>query len=396
MSATETTETTETADLLDFESEQFLADPWPVYRHFRAEEPVHWSAQANAFVVFRHADVTTLLTDRRLISDFPMRTSRRLFGATLLDSDGAKHRELRQVFTPLFSGKAVRRLREEILVPAVAEALDSVEDPTEVDFLEQIAKTVPYGVATRLLGLPPGDAEWLRPRIIPMAGAIDFPPSPLPEARQGKAELTEYVTKLLADRRPHDRLTLLDLLLPPGEELDPGQLSTAILLLLAATETSVATIGTIMYSVLAHGVTPEELLDDDHRARIVRETLRWEPATHTVLRYAASTFEFGGVRIPKRAAVLLSVGSANRDEEAFADPDTWRPGRTETRSLAFGAGPHTCLGIHLATTEFDVLFQALASRYRAFRPSTALGALRGHIFRGPTSLRVQLEPRGEG
>jgi cytochrome P450 len=388
--------TTGTEDLLDFTSDEFLTDPWPVYRHFRAEEPVHWSTQANAFVVFKHADVTALLTDRKLISDFPMRTSRRLFGATLLDSDGQKHRELRQVFTPLFSGNAVRRLREEILIPAVEEVLDPLEGASEVDFLEQIAKQVPYGVATRLLGLPPEDIEWLRPRIIPMAGAIDFPPSPLPDARTAKAEITEYVTRFLADRRPNDRLTLLDLLLPPGEEIDPAQLSTAILLLLASTETSVATIGTVMYSILAHGISSDALLDDKFRNEVVRETLRWEPATHSVLRYAAATFEMRGVKIPKRAAVLLSVGSANRDEDAFADPDTWRLGRTETRTLTFGAGPHTCLGIHLATAEFDVLFQALANRYRGFRSSAPLEDLRGHVFRGPTSLRLQLDPRVEG
>jgi cytochrome P450 len=226
-----------------------------------------------------------------------------------------------------------------------------------------------------------------------MAGAIDFPPTPLPTARAAKAELTSYVTALLADRKDGVRRPLLDLVLPLGEEIDPVQLSTSILLLLAATETSVATIGTIMHTVLAHEIEPAALLDDKYREAVVRETLRWEPATHTVLRYAASEVTIRDVRIPRRGAVLLEVGSANRDEDVFADPDVWRPGRPDQRTLTFGAGPHTCLGIHLATAEFDVLYQELARRYSEFRQTSAPQGLRGHVFRGPTELRMRWEHR---
>jgi cytochrome P450 len=386
---------TGTGDLLDLDSEEFLTNPWPMYRHLQATDPVHWSAQANAFLVVKHADVAAALVDRRLISDFPMRTSRRLFGQTVLDSDGPKHRELRQLFTPLFGASGVRRLRTEILVPVVEEVLDSVEGSAEVDFMAQVAVAVPYGMVTRLLGLPPEDAAWLRPRVRPLAGAIDLPPESVDTARAAMAELTGYLANLLADRRTNDRLTLLDLLIPPGESIDPQLLSTAILFLLAATETSVANIGTVMHAVLANGIEPDALLDDKFRDQAVRETLRWEPPTHSVLRYAASDLTIRDVPIRRRSAVLLSLAGANRDEEAFADPDSWRPGRPEQRTLTFGAGAHTCLGINLALAEFDVLFERLARRYRGFRQSGPLDELRGHVFRGPTRLRLRWEHRND-
>ncbi|MFB9446608.1 cytochrome P450 [Dactylosporangium vinaceum] len=377
----------------DLTSDEFQTNPWPIYQRLRNTDPVHYSAQASAFLVVKHADVAAALSDRRLISDFPMRASRRLYGPTVLDSEGQQHREMRQLFAPMFGVSGVRRWREEILVPVVEEVLDAVGDATEVDFAEQIAVAVPYGVVTRLLGLPPGDAPWIRPRVKPLAGVIDLPPAPLDDARAAKKELADYWEHLLTERVTGERPTLIDLLVPPGQAVDPAQLSTAILFLLAGTETSVATISTVMHTVLAHGIEPDALLDDRFRTQVLRETLRWEPPTHSVLRYAATSMEIRGVRIPRRAALLLSLGSANRDEEAFADPDTWRPERTETRNLTFGAGPHTCLGIQLAMAEFDVLFERMARRYGRLRPGAPLAALRGHVFRAPEHLRLAWQRR---
>src|SRR4051812_38939468 len=102
---------------LDFSSDEFLADPWPIYKQLRTSSPVHWSESFKAFLVTRFEDVVTMLADRRVVSGFPMRSSRRLFGPTLLDADGPSHRELRKIFMPLFAGASVKRLRTEILIP---------------------------------------------------------------------------------------------------------------------------------------------------------------------------------------------------------------------------------------------------------------------------------------
>ncbi|MEO7193517.1 MAG: cytochrome P450 [Pseudonocardiaceae bacterium] len=382
-----------TAELLDFHSDGFRTDPWPVYRTLRSTEPVYWSAEARAFLLLKHADVADALVDHRLVTDFPMRTSRRLFGPTIMDTDGAKHRQLRRLFTPLFGGGAVRRLHVHLISSVVDQVLDTVDGHDEVDFMRQIAVPVPYGVITRLLGLPPADAEWLRQRVVPLAGAIDFPSVPLETARVAKAELTDYLADLVADWPGGDRPTLVDLLIRhSAQPADPGLLSMVILFLLAGTETSVSTIGTIMHTLLRHGITPAALLDGDFRQAAVWETLRWEPPTHSILRYAAADIEIREVRIPRHSAVLLSLASGNRDDEAFTDPDTWRPGRRERKSLSFGAGPHACLGIHLALAEFDVLFERLATRYVNIRHSGQPARLYGHGFRRPDHLMLRWDP----
>lgn len=393
---------------LDFSSDEFLADPWPIYKELRREEPVHWSTAFSAFLVTRYEDVHALLSDRQVISGFPMRSSRRLFGRTLLDVDGPRHRDLRKLFMPLFAGGSVKRLRNEILIPAVDQVLDSIADEmgsageVDVEFMERIAVGVPYAMVTRLFGLPPEDAAWLRPRVLPLAGAIEFPATSLDAALTAKAELIDHLKNALANRQNGDRMPFLDLVFPPGQPVDEDLLGTATLFLLAGTETSVATIGKIMYAVLAHNVDLQALADPEYRTRVVRETLRWEPPSHTILRYASADLNIRGVDVPRRSALLLSLGSASRDERAFEDPDEWRPARNDQKMLAFSAGPHTCLGIQLALAEFDTLFERMSLRFGGVHRSGSLDGVRpgfwrlrerGHIFRRPDHLQVRFDRR---
>jgi cytochrome P450 len=400
--------TVEVDDPLDFSSEEFISNPWPVYERLRNTAPVYWSKRNNAFFVSKHDDVRSALSDRRVVSTFPLRVSRKLFGQTVLDSDGEEHREFRKLLAPIFSNAAVQRLRAAVLTPAVDDALAGIatgaDGPgkVDVDFMESIAVAVPYGVVTRLVGLPPEDAAWLRSRVLPLTWAHEFPPGPLSPALEAKAELDAYLLAALADRRDVGRLTMLDLLCPPGEPVDPARISLAVLLLGAATETSVSAIAKVMYAVLAHDVTFDALLDDDFRENVVRETLRWEPPSHSVVKYAATDLTIRGVPIPRRSAVILSIASANRDEDAYEDPDSWRPDRAERRIMSFSTGPHSCIGMQMALVELEMLFEKLSRRYSSAQAAGALtGARRGlyrirergHTFRKPESLQVRLTRR---
>jgi cytochrome P450 len=387
-------------EALDFASDGFQTEPWPVYRELRRTDPVHWMPDSRAFLLLRHADVLAALTDERLATDFPVRASRRIFGGTLLDADGEGHRRLRQGFGALFGPTAVAGRGARMIAEAVSAVLEPLADSPGVDFAARIAAVLPYEVTTRLLGLAPQDGPWLRERIGALAKALDFPGGPLAEARRAEQELGGYLrAAALRQDGAGAEPTLLELLRHQGLHPDaPEFAGTAVLFLLAGTETSEAALSTLMLALLAHR-GPEAVADWTDRAAVaagVRETLRWEPPTHSILRYALADLVIRGVRIPRHSAVLLSLASANRDEEVFEQPDRWWPDRPRRRSLTFGAGPHTCLGIHLAHAEFEALVPALARRFDDIALDGAPPPLRGHGFRRPVRLDLSWRPRTRG
>jgi cytochrome P450 len=402
--------TVEIDDPLDYSSDEFISNPWPVYKHLRNTAPVYWSERNNAFFVSKYDDVRLALSDSRIVSTFPLRVSRKLFGRTVLDSDGAEHREFRRMLAPIFGRAALPGLRNEVLAPAVDDALAEISTDEDaagnvaIDFLDRVAVAVPYGVVTRLTGLPSEDAAWLRVRVLLLTQAHEFPPGPLDVARAAKKEIIGYLEGVLADRQDNGWPTLLDLLCPPGEAVNPSRMSLLVMLLGAATETSVSALAKVLHTVVAHGIGFDALLDDTFRERVVLETLRWEPPSHSVVKYAACDLTIRGVRIPRRSAIVLSLASANRDEDAYADPDTWRPARPERRIMSFSTGPHTCIGMQLALDEFDILFRRLSIQYETAELANAPAGVRpglyrirerGLTFRKPESLEVRLKRRSE-
>jgi cytochrome P450 len=396
------------SDLIDFASDDFLDNPWPVYQKLREEQPVYWSTTSNAFFLSRYEDVFPALSDPNIASGFPLRTSRRIFGRTVLDTDGDEHRAFRKMFLPMFRGSGVRQLRSQIVEPAADAVIRTLLEQVDsdgllrTDFMDSVATAVPYAMATRLLGVPLDDVEWLRPRVLLLAGAVEFPSTPLEDARAAKAELDEYFINhfsKLDKQRPDSLLNLID-----RDPLidDRHQLSLASLLLLGATETSVSAIGKILHTLLVHEIPFKQLEDSNYRENIVRETLRWEPPSHTVVRYTVRDTSIRGVDIPRRSAVLLSIASANRDDGAFASADQWLPDRKERRMLSFSAGPHSCLGMQLALAEFDVIFARLAQHFESGELLDRTNGVRrglwrvrerGMIFRKMDSLPVTLYRR---
>jgi cytochrome P450 len=389
----------DTDDLIDFGSEQFQTDPWPVYRELRRSDPVHWIAANRMYFVLRYEDVAHALTDDRLATDFPVRASRRIFGSTMLDADGAGHRALRQGFGTLFSAKAVGGYGAQLIAEAVEATLAPLADCTSVDFAQRVAARLPYEVTTRLLGVPPEDGPWLRDHVRAVARGLDFPGGPLAEAQAAESALCDYLQD--AARRTSRTAgsavpSLLDLLAQrAGAPEDPRFGGTAVLFLLAGTETSEAALCTMMLALLSQP-GPDEVVDWSDRDAVaagIREALRWEPPTQSILRYATDDLTIRGVHIPRRSAVLLSLASANRDEEVFEEPDRWWPGRPARRSLTFGAGPHTCLGIHLAYAEFEALAAALGRRFTDIALDGPPPPLRGHGFRRPVRLDLRWRQR---
>ncbi|HWR47165.1 MAG TPA: cytochrome P450 [Pseudonocardiaceae bacterium] len=156
-------------------------------------------------------------------------------------------------------------------------------------------------------------------------------------------------------------------------------------MLVAGTETSISGISNIMHCALRWLAVAA----DSPVSALVKESLRWEPPLHSVIRFAMNDVVIEGARIARRRPVLLVIASANRDESVFADAERFDPVRDGRQAIPFGVGQHACPGSFLAEREFNALFSALTAAFQITVASDQFTEIHGHVFRRPRTLPVR-------
>lgn len=360
-----------------FEGE-FWTDPYPIYDALREGEPVRRVASPDGpvWMLFRHADVRAALADPRLSKDWrhtlPVDQREGQPGAPIpmmLLLDPPEHTRLRKLVSRAFT---VRRMED--LRPRVAEIAERLLDelpPGRVDLMAQYAFPLPVFVICELLGVPPED----RDRFAAWSNVMVDESTP-DETMHAMTQLHGYLSELIGRKRAEPDGALISGLIEvadEGDRLSEEELvAMAMLLLIAGHETTVNLIGNAVLALLTH---PDQraLLRErpDLLAGAVEEVLRWDSPVHsTPARFAAEDVEYSGVTIPAGSVVLLSLASANRDDERFDDAEQLRIDRDATGHTAFGHGLHHCLGAQLARIEGQEAIGALLRRF----PDLALDA----------------------
>ncbi|MFF9118726.1 cytochrome P450 [Streptomyces massasporeus] len=267
--------------------------------------------------------------------------------------------------------------------------------------LAEAAALLPLMALGPVMGLPAADWPELS-RLAFSAVAPDDPAYATEDTRTtlttAHHELFAYFRAALRARHHAPADDLLTRLLPQFGESRRQGIELAVYhcysLLLGATTT------------LPHTVSATALVMAENREVIaalrqgpkalaagIEEALRWSsPAAH-VLRHTTRPVEVAGVRIPPGEAVVVWLGSANRDETVFADPYRFRPGRTPNRHLSFGYGPHYCLGAALARTSLTAVFTELTDAIEAMEVCGPVEHLNSHFIAGISRLPVRLTPR---
>src|SRR5581483_2616674 len=163
------------------------------------------------------------------------------------------------------------------------------------------------------------------------------------------------------------------------------------LLLPARAETTFRAMGSALTALLTHPDTLDAVrADRSLLPSIIEETLRWETAVTMVSRVTTVDTEIAGCPIPAGSPVNVVTGSANRDADRFAESETWSPDRAPQPHLAFGWGPHLCLGMHLARMELRLGLSEILDRLAGVRldPAFPPPVIQGLAFRGPAALHV--------
>lgn len=393
----------------DLASPAFKANPYPFYARLRAEAPVHRmkfsSWLPTVWVVSRYADVLAVLKDDRFSNDITSKlpwTPRAMRPLThhMLNRDAPDHTRLRTLVNKAFTPGVVERLRGRVQ-SACDELLESAAARGRMELIADFALPLPLTIITDLLGVPKQDrrqfAAWSKRVSAATSGA-------LLDLIRGQPSLflaVRYMRKLIALRRAEpgdDLVTALIRVEEAGDKLTEDELIGMIaLLLLAGYETTINLVATGTVALIQH---PEQ------RARFQREADLGDSAVEELLRYA-SPVDFAAIRIaredvaladsviPRGSIVLASLTSANRDERQFHDPDRLDLGRDPNRHLAFGIGPHFCMGAPLARLEGRIALTTLFRRFPDLRlevPPESLRWRRGLLFRGLETLPVRLRP----
>lgn len=361
------------------------AHPYPIYRQLREHGPLQLP-DSNLVVFSSFADCDEVLRHPSSCSDRLKSTAAqqsiaagqeaRPFGTPgFLFLDPPDHTRLRKLVSKAFSPKVVRGLEPDIAA-LVDGLLDKVGAEGRLEIIADLAYPLPVAVICRLLGVPIEDepkfswasallAQGLDPFI-----AFTGQPQGFEERLEAGLWLRGYLRDLLRLRRAdpgEDLMSGLIAVEEAGDQLTEEEIvATCNLLLIAGHETTVNLIANGALALLRHPEHWVALGQDSSRASaIIEETLRYDPPVQLVSRVAGEDMNIGeqGVRVPKGDTMLLLLAAAHRDPAVIERPDEFNPTRDSVRHLAFGLGPHFCLGAPLARLEATVALSALTKRF---------------------------------
>ncbi len=364
-----------------------LADPYPLYRRLRTEDPVHWDPYLHAWVVTRYADVITVLTrfsaDRAPSPDFfealgvpEVSPIAKVMVRQMLFLDAPAHTRLRKLAAPAFMPERVRALRDHIQEIATKLIDDILARGTgRMDLLAEFAAPLPAIVTAEMLGVPVEDHVKLKDwsaTFAEMLGNFQHNPDRLGGVLNALENLTAYFANAIREQRKTPRDGLVHALM--SSEVDGDRLSdeevaaNSIVTMVGGQETTTNLIANGILSLLRN---PEQLArlrtDAQIMSSAVEELLRYEsPSQHTA-RLAPDDVVLGGKQIRKRDAVIAVMAAGNRDPERFPDPDRLDFDRPDNRHLAFGWAAHFCFGAPLARLEGQIAFETLLQRFPALR-----------------------------
>jgi cytochrome P450 len=377
----------------DWLSPAFLADPYPHYRALRESDPVHRDEDGR-WIITRHDDVTAILRDDAKFSAQQDNTG------SMLVSDPPKHTRLRSIVSKAFTPRAVEALAPRI-EEIVAGLLDEIEGSgdRDVELIARFAYPLPITVIAEMLGVEKEHRDLFRENgqiVALMLGPIADPHISA-QAATARNQLFHYFEDLIARRRAQPQDDLVSAMIAAedaGDRLSHAELLSMLFLLLVGGHET--TVNLVANSTLAMIRNPEQrsafASGDVDPAIAVEEFLRYDPPVHYTGRIAANDVAMRGRTIRRGEPVRLILAAANRDPEAFADPDRLDLRRDPNPHLAFGWGTHFCLGAPLARLEARIALPALLRRFSnpQLIEGTKLRYRSGAVLRGLEELPLRL------
>jgi len=385
---------------------EVLRNPYPTYKRMRDEHPVY-RHPAGFWVLSRYEHVAGALKDAETFSSAAMgrqgqmmpvaQEDRPTIGQSLISEDPPIHTRQRNIVNRGFTPSRIAALEPRIEMLA-EELFPSFASRGHFDLTAEFANPLPVSVIAELLGLDPArrdDFKKWSSDIIINATAGGMGAQVMDSMRKFRAAIAEAVE----DRKRNPGSDLISILVDAG--LGEGILDAestlgfAGLLLAAGSETTTNLIGNMMVTLLQDPGLMERVKEAPTSIRaLIEESLRHDPPVQMLMRLTTRGVQIGDTEIPAGNLVMTMLGSANRDETRFSDPDTFDIDRNTQGHLGFGFGNHFCLGASLARLEGTIAIRQLLERLQ--KPRLAEPDVEYHgsfLIRGPARLPIEFEPR---
>lgn len=345
-------------------------DPYPVYAELRARAPLYYSERHGFWALSRHADVlaafhdTEHFSNRNGVSLDPVARQREAQATmSFLAMDPPRHTRMRALVSRGFTPRRVADLEPRIR-EITRDHLSRIQDSGHCDFIADFAGRIPMDVISEMLGVPTSDRDRLRAwadDVVHREEGVDGIPD---VAVQGSANILAYFTEYIAERRrrPADDLTgaLLEARVDGDRLTDFEILAFLFLMIIAGNETTTKLLGNALYWLWRNPDQRDLVRSDPHLIpRWIEETLRYDGSSQALSRTVNGEIELYGERLRDDAFVVLLVGSGNRDESVFPDPDRFDVRRDTSAMLSFGHGRHFCLGASLARLEARIVLEEI-------------------------------------
>ena len=385
--------------------------PYPFFEYMRRTDPVWHGAFMDAeqmpeelrpgdeWVLFGYDAVSQGFRDDRVFTSAAYdKTIGLVMGHTILAMGGKEHHDHRNLVAKAFRATALERWEPSVIGPVCDQLVDEIKNDGHADLVKALTFEFPTRIISTLLGLPPEDLDMFRRLSLDLISI----PTDIMAGLTAATELHGYFLEQVEQRRrklTNDIIGDLVAAEIDGEKLtDEAIIAFLRLLLPAGLETTYRSSGNLLYLLLTH---PEQLAsvyrDRSLIPMAIEEGLRYETPLTMVMRTTTEEIEIGGKTIPAEAQVDMCMGSANRDETRWTDPNTFDIHRPRQAHIAFAGGIHMCLGMHLARLETRGILNSLFDRVDqlALVPDDGTGEeskIVGLTFRSPNKLPVTFSP----
>ena len=361
------------------EDKDFIKNPYPYLKELRNSSPIHYDKLSGLNLITHFEDVKEIQKSKNFSSsepeDYVKDSDKKLINPkdydyfwkteefNLLNLEGNIHDELRGLVAKAFLNRQVQELRP-FMETKSNELLNKINHE-KFDLLADYAQPYSIAVIGELLGVPEEDYEkflyWSH-AIVKMYD-LKVSNENANEAEAAAKDFYIYMSDLIDEKNnnpKNDMISRLSQVSENNQQLTKDQIiCTVILLLNAGHEATVNTIGNSIVALLLNNISTKNLDKKHDIKNIIEELIRWDSPLQFFQRWVLEETVVSGINLSKNSKIAILLGSANRDETAFENPEKIDFERSNLSHTSFGGGVHFCLGAHLARLELEVSFQNL-------------------------------------